>query len=47
MAKAILGNGTTVVVAQRLVRRYLGIDCVADHREMARWRIDNGKSLFA
>jgi len=47
MAKAILGNGTTAGVAQPLVRHYLGIDCVADYREMARWQINNGKPLFA
>ena len=34
-----LGSGTTAVVAQRLGRRYLGIDCVGEYCEMARRRI--------
>jgi len=34
-----LGSGTTAVVAQRLGRSYLGIDCVADYCAMARRRI--------
>lgn len=41
-----LGSGTTAVVARRLGRRYLGIDCVADYCEMAHRRLaeqDAGK----
>ena len=34
-----LGSGTTAVVAQRLERSYVGIDCVADYCEMARGRL--------
>jgi site-specific DNA-methyltransferase (adenine-specific) len=34
-----LGSGTTAVVAQRLERHYLGIDCNQDYCEMARRRI--------
>jgi site-specific DNA-methyltransferase (adenine-specific) len=34
-----LGSGTTAVVARRLGRSYLGIDCVADYCAMARRRI--------
>jgi site-specific DNA-methyltransferase (adenine-specific) len=33
------GSGTTAVVAQRLGRSYLGIDCVAEYCEMARRRL--------
>ena len=33
------GSGTTAVVAQRLGRDYLGIDCVAEYCEMARQRL--------
>ena len=35
------GSGTTAVVAQRLGRDYLGIDCVADYCAMARQRLDS------
>ena len=38
-----LGSGTTAVVAQRLGRSYLGIDCVAEYCEMAKRRIGNAK----
>jgi site-specific DNA-methyltransferase (adenine-specific) len=34
-----LGSGTTAVVAQRLGRHYLGIDCHPDYCEMARRRL--------
>lgn len=34
------GSGTTAVVAQRLGRDYVGIDCVAEYCEMARKRLD-------
>lgn len=34
-----LGSGTTAVVAQRLDRAYVGIDCVAEYCEMARGRL--------
>ena len=34
-----LGSGTTAVVAKRLGRRYIGIDCVAEYCEMARRRL--------
>lgn len=34
-----LGSGTTVVVAQRLGRHYLGIDCVAEYCAMASRRL--------
>ncbi|HAY78332.1 MAG TPA: site-specific DNA-methyltransferase, partial [Planctomycetaceae bacterium] len=33
------GSGTTAVVAQRLGRRYIGIDCVPEYCEMARQRL--------
>jgi DNA modification methylase len=41
-----LGSGTTAVVAQRLGRQYLGIDCVAEYCEMAKRRIGNGNPLI-
>ncbi len=34
-----LGSGTTAVVAQRLGRKYIGIDCVAAYCQMARHRL--------
>lgn len=34
-----LGSGTTAVVAQRLGRRYLGIDCVEEYCQIARQRL--------
>jgi len=34
-----LGSGTTAVVAKRLGRNYIGIDCVAEYCEMARRRL--------
>ncbi len=34
-----LGSGTTAVVARRLQRHYLGIDCVAEYCELARRRL--------
>ncbi|MCA9216143.1 MAG: site-specific DNA-methyltransferase [Planctomycetales bacterium] len=41
------GAGTTGVVAERLNRSYVGIDCNADYCEMARRRIDsNASPLF-
>jgi site-specific DNA-methyltransferase (adenine-specific) len=41
-----LGSGTTAVVAQRLGRRFLGIDCVPAYCEIARKRLANQKTLF-
>ncbi len=38
-----LGSGTTAVVAQRLARSYIGIDCVPEFCEMARQRLAGGK----
>lgn len=39
-----LGSGTSAVVAQRLGRNYIGIDCNPDYCEMARRRIgDSGR----
>ncbi len=35
-----LGSGTTALVAKRLGRNYIGIDCVNEYCEMARRRID-------
>ncbi len=34
-----LGSGTTAVVAKRLGRSYIGIDCVAEYCQMARRRL--------
>ena len=34
-----LGSGTTALVARRLGRRYVGIDCIPEYCEMARRRI--------
>jgi site-specific DNA-methyltransferase (adenine-specific) len=34
------GSGTTAIVAQRLGRDYLGVDCVEEYCEMARKRLD-------
>jgi DNA modification methylase len=36
-----VGSGTVPLVAQRLGRSYLGIDCVAEYCQMARRRIDS------
>jgi DNA modification methylase len=33
------GSGTTAVVARRLGRHFVGIDCVAEYCEMARQRL--------
>ena len=42
-----LGSGTTAIVARRLGRRYLGIDCVAPYCEMAQRRLAGAaKPLF-
>jgi len=35
-----LGSGTTAVVAERLGRRFLGIDCVLEYCQMARRRLE-------
>lgn len=35
-----LGSGTTALVAKRLGRRYIGIDCVEEYCKMARERIE-------
>ncbi len=41
------GSGTTSLVAQRLGRKYLGIDCVPEYCEMARQRLEQaGQVLF-
>ena len=39
-----LGSGTTAVVAQRLGRHFIGIDCVAEYCEMAQRRIDDANA---
>ena len=41
-----LGSGTTALVAQRLGRRFLGIDCVPDYCQIARKRLARQKTLF-
>jgi site-specific DNA-methyltransferase (adenine-specific) len=38
-----LGSGTTAVVARRLGRSYLGIDCVSEYCEMARARLRSSR----
>ncbi len=38
-----LGSGTTAVVARRLGRRYLGIDCASEYCEMAARRLADAK----
>lgn len=38
-----LGSGTTALVAQRLGRRYLGIDCVEEYCQMARQRLRDSR----
>ena len=40
-----LGSGTTAVVARRLGRGYLGIDCAAEYCEMAHRRLAKRESL--
>jgi site-specific DNA-methyltransferase (adenine-specific) len=35
-----LGSGTTAMVAQRLGRAFLGLDCNAEYCEMARRRME-------
>lgn len=40
------GAGTTGIVAQRLDRNYVGIDCNSEYCEMARRRIGNNMPLF-
>ena len=40
-----LGSGTTALVANRLGRHYVGIDCVAEYCEMARRRIPGNRQL--
>jgi site-specific DNA-methyltransferase (adenine-specific) len=42
-----LGSGTTAVVAQRLDRSFLGIDCVREYCEMAHRRLSVDMPLFA
>src|SRR5690349_13805353 len=37
-----VGSGTVPLVAQRLGRSYLGVDCVAEYCQMARRRVDSG-----
>ena len=34
-----LGSGTTALVARRLRRKYVGIDCVAEYCQMAQERL--------
>jgi site-specific DNA-methyltransferase (adenine-specific) len=43
-----LGSGTTAVVARKLNRKYVGIDCVEEYCEMARKRLgkDSQPRLF-
>jgi DNA modification methylase len=38
------GSGTTLVVAKRLGRRYLGIDCASKYVTMARKRVEDQKT---
>jgi site-specific DNA-methyltransferase (adenine-specific) len=42
-----VGSGTTAVVAQRLGRSYLGIDCVAEYCTLARERIERAGAVVA
>ena len=42
-----LGSGTTAVVAQRLERQYVGIDCVEEYCQMARKRLSNLRTLWS
>jgi DNA modification methylase len=39
------GSGTTALVAQRLGRDYLGIDCVKEYCQMARKRLAGTKRI--
>ncbi|HUE70175.1 MAG TPA: site-specific DNA-methyltransferase [Pirellulaceae bacterium] len=39
-----LGSGTTAVVAQKLGRPWLGIDCAEEYCEMARRRLASGEA---
>lgn len=41
------GSGTTAVVARRLGRKYLGIDCAPEYCEMARARLEHRASQKA
>ncbi|MEE3371633.1 MAG: site-specific DNA-methyltransferase [Planctomycetota bacterium] len=38
-----VGSGTTALVAQRLGRHYIGIDCVSDYCDMARSRLSKAQ----
>ncbi|MFT5522662.1 MAG: DNA modification methylase [Pirellulaceae bacterium] len=40
-----LGSGTTALVAQRLNRHYIGIDCVAEYTDMAKRRIADANEM--
>ena len=40
-----LGSGTTIVVARRLGRNYLGIDCVREYCQMARARLKEAERV--
>jgi DNA modification methylase len=45
-----VGSGTVPLVARRLNREFLGIDCVAEYCQMARQRLESetsGRALFA
>ena len=41
-----MGSGTTAIVADRLGRQYVGIDCVADYCQMARDRIERSAAEY-
>jgi site-specific DNA-methyltransferase (adenine-specific) len=41
-----LGSGTTAVVAQRLERNFIGIDCVREYCQMARKRLQDSRMLW-
>lgn len=40
------GSGTTLVVAQRMGRKFAGIDCVEDYCEMARGRLKKSRAAI-
>lgn len=39
-----MGSGTTALVASRLGRKYIGIDCAAEYCDMARRRLENAQT---
>ncbi len=42
-----LGSGTTAMVAQRLRRKFVGIDCVEKYCQMARQRLHDSRTLWS